>query len=415
MIRHGQVFAFLFGIATTNIISAQTWVKISGIADSTEIKQVAAINGQLVVAGQNWYSNSTTDFYTSANGNTWTKVPTYSYAGIYVWGLPQNNLLLSSSLVGSKKLSANAWTTFNNSGFGYAEFANGIIIGGNASAPGQLVTVSPTGVAGPTIGVVYKMGPKYCKASNNRLFLFSYGYGMAYIDYSNLSALVYPATLDGTSMTSSSWATYNIIDMIQLANGELIAADALGYGVLKSIDNGINWTTINTIVGPCMSITKNASNDVFLIANNKVWTSTNSGANFTDITGNIPPFKKVQLYVNSSNEVFCFNNGNNYQPSNSGIYKLNASSTGTTTAIIEHSAEENILIYPNPSTGLFSITLPESLVNAKISVFDVFGKEIFSRLQGESIATFQQQGESGIYFVLICKGEKIITKKLIIQ
>jgi hypothetical protein len=405
-----QLLTIFLSLSAITITTAQTWSKISGIADSTEIKQIASINNQLVIAGQNWFSNTTTDFYSSVDGNSWAKIPTYSFAGIYVWGLPQNNLLLSSSLVGSKKLNSNNWAAFNTSGFGYAEFANGTIIGGNANAPGQLSTVSPAGVVGSTIGVTYKMGPKYCKASNNRVFLFSYGYGMAYIDHSNLSALVYPATLNSNTMTASSWTTYNIIDMIQTSNGNLIAVDGLGYGIMRSTDNGVNWNFVNTTIGGGLSIVKNSSDNVFVIAGNKVWQSLDFGSTFTDISGNLPGFKKVQLFMNANNELFCFNNGNNFQSAISGIYKL-----GTANSINENRKEEVFSFYPNPNSGNFNLKVDEEMVNAAITITDIFGSVIYTCVVRSKDINISENFKTGVYFITIQNEKFASVKKMIVN
>jgi hypothetical protein len=376
---------------------SQTWNKISGIMDSTQIKSVAEINNQVVVAGQNWILNNQADYAFSSDGNTWTKIPTYQFGGWAPTGLPQNNLIVNpNGFTNTRKLAGNStWQAFNTLPYNYAEFANGTIIGGSAGYPDTLYNISSSGVKGTKIGnQLFKLSFKYCNGTNNRLFIFSYGSGLAYIDYSNLSAINYPATLDGLAMTKASWEARSVVDMVRTSNGDLFAADQL-YGIMKSTDNGQNWTTILSGVSG-RSITKNGTNELFVVlGNSDIRKSSNGGTTFININGNLPSSGfKADIFVNASNEVFAFLNSNgSTNPANSGIFKLSSA-----IGIEENALRRAVKIFPNPVVNVLNIS-SEQLIRT-VEVKDALGNVISNFESNErTVAINTSNYSTGFYFI----------------
>jgi len=81
----------------------------------------------------------------------------------------------------------------------------------------------------------------------------------------------------------------------------------------------------------------------------------------------------------------------------------------------------NIVIYPNPNTGLFTLSFTALQGNeAEIKVLDVLGKTVYYE---KSIITQNEYFKeielgkitTGIYFVQVKVGEKIINRKIIIE
>lgn len=144
MKKNLYALAFFFGISVTISLSAQTWTKVSGIMDISQVKRIGVINNQILVAGQNCITNSQTDYALSNDGgNTWSKLPTYSFAGYLPNNLPQNNLLVcSNGFTTSNKLVGNTWQSFSGAN-NFAEFANGGIIGLQGSFPDTVFLVRP--------------------------------------------------------------------------------------------------------------------------------------------------------------------------------------------------------------------------------------------------------------------------------
>ena len=409
-----QKLLLSIGLLTATCGQSQTWTKISGILDSSQVKGIAINNNQIIAAGQNWISSSKTDYAVSNDGgNTWSKLPTFSYAGVYPIALPQNNLLLSSAFISTNKLVTNTWQNFSSSAFSFAEFNNGTIIGGNPYGTDTLYYFNTSGVKGAKLGnFKTRLGFKYFNnGANNRFFVCSTYF--CYIDILNPTVKNIPATLDGVVMTETSWQQHNIINMVKTANGTLLAIDQLPYGMFKSTDNGANWTTVNTSTGTnyaCSAIVKNANDEVFVLSGNAILKTTNYGVTFTNITGNLPtPGSFIsEIFVNINNELFCITNANgSTDASKSGIYKLT-----NINSVNEIDKKMFASIYPNPTQNNFTVNATLNIDN--IIVTDVLGKTVYASKPNTTSQTIDLSSQSdGMYFVNITSGNKNQTIKLI--
>jgi Zn-dependent metalloprotease len=94
----------------------------------------------------------------------------------------------------------------------------------------------------------------------------------------------------------------------------------------------------------------------------------------------------------------------------------NASYNSTTLGINDISLNENIKIYPNPTTGIFSIqsTLDE---NIKVEIFDILGKQVLKTyIVGKGINSIDASDLSkGIYLLKLINEKHSTTQKLIIE
>ncbi len=415
-----KIYTTVLAISLIATTQAQTWTKVSGIMDSSQVKGIGVINNQILVAGQNWASNTVTDYAVSNDGgNTWSKLPTYSFAGYLPNALPQNNLqICSNGFTSSQKLVGSTWQPFSGSN-NFAEFSNGSIIASQGSFPDTVYNFSATGVKGAKLGnYTFKLSSKYCTASNNRVFVFAYGVGIGYIDYSNLGVVNIPATLDGNAMTQLLWDNKIITNMIKTSNGNLFA---VGDGLFKSTDNGVNWTTVLYLSGtPVTSIAKSSTDELYiLVGNAEIRKSTDLGVTFTNISGNLPAttlgaFKK-EIFVNTNNDVFVIlnKNGGSITGLNSGIFKL--SNVIGVNNITKNEITFNV--YPNPSNEILNVKL-EILNDEKteIKITDVLGKIILSKSITEN-STQLNVGDftKGIYFITVKSEDKKTTQKLIIN
>ncbi len=412
-----KIYTTSLALIILSAIQAQTWTKVSGILDSSNVKGIGVINNQILAASQNIISSSQTDYALSNDGgNTWSKLPTYSFAGYLPNALPQNNLqICSNGFTFSKKLSGNTWQSFSGAN-NFAEFTNGSIIGSQGSFPDTLYNFTSAGVKGAKLGnYIFKLSSKYCNGANNRLFVFAYGVGLGYIDYSNLSVINFPATLDGLAMTELSWQAKNVVDMVQTANGNLFAADGLGYGIFKSIDNGVNWTTVYSQSGdPFTTIEKNSTDELFVSVSGKVKKSSDLGITFTDISGNLPLGTKRELFVNTTNEVFCFlSSGGSINNSKSGIYKLTNINgiNGIDKNLIEFS------LYPNPAKEILNVKLKDSNNElTEIKITNLLGETVLSESAISHNFTLKTNNlKSGVYFIAVTNQANQSTQKLIIE
>lgn len=82
------------------------------------------------------------------------------------------------------------------------------------------------------------------------------------------------------------------------------------------------------------------------------------------------------------------------------------------------SAESDTEIFPNPSTGIFSIH-SQSINNEEqfIEVYNMLGVKIYTSAKSKlSAYTFDLSHQTkGVYFVKVYKGEKCTTRKIVVQ
>ena len=101
-----------------------------------------------------------------------------------------------------------------------------------------------------------------------------------------------------------------------------------------------------------------------------------------------------------------------YNPTANGIYAVIVTSNGcsdtsacytiTGVGIIENDFGNELLLYPNPTDGNFSIDLGNSYNGVKITITDMNGKMIRSKTHGESRLLNLTLGEApGVYLLKI--------------
>lgn len=107
--------------------------------------------------------------------------------------------------------------------------------------------------------------------------------------------------------------------------------------------------------------------------------------------------------------------------SNTATKLVTVSNCGGGIGIEEYTPVEEITIYPNPTTGVFNISILNASFNQIwISVFDITGKEVFNTTDRNTNAEYKKQINlgnltTGMYYVRLNTGTDVKTKKLIIQ
>lgn len=83
----------------------------------------------------------------------------------------------------------------------------------------------------------------------------------------------------------------------------------------------------------------------------------------------------------------------------------------------EELAKQNLPVYPNPTSGLFNITLPSSTPNAIIEVFNSTGSLIYKLSTANAVNTVDLTNQSpGLYFMkVISENRNIASQKIIKQ
>ncbi len=73
-------------------------------------------------------------------------------------------------------------------------------------------------------------------------------------------------------------------------------------------------------------------------------------------------------------------------------------------------------LYPNPTTGRFSVTFSKALDNARIQVLDSEGRVIRQiKVKGNKVDFDLSANAGGVYYVRIEQDGKVITKKVVKQ
>lgn len=75
---------------------------------------------------------------------------------------------------------------------------------------------------------------------------------------------------------------------------------------------------------------------------------------------------------------------------------------------------QNIIIYPNPSTGKFKIDLGDSN-KGKIVVYDVYGKIICNQEISDKSSYVDITGRTGIFIFIITTDKGSISKKVLVR
>lgn len=109
-----------------------------------------------------------------------------------------------------------------------------------------------------------------------------------------------------------------------------------------------------------------------------------------------------------------------YNTSLNTFAALQTEPTSTLTAPVNNLSlpqlEKEIKIYPNPSSGVFKISLPEGLAGATIQVFDNFGLRIFSQANSSTENEIRlHKVSNGIGIVIIQKEGRTLRQKIILD
>lgn len=101
-----------------------------------------------------------------------------------------------------------------------------------------------------------------------------------------------------------------------------------------------------------------------------------------------------------------------HKKNGAGIYNIYLRyRTGTTTSINEQINTESIKVYPNPTTNVFHITLPNLLEHFTVTVYSSLGKQIYKISDHTSIDI--SNFANGIYFLTVNQNEKNWTTKIV--
>ncbi len=194
-------------------------------------------------------------------------------------------------------------------------------------------------------------------------------------------------------------------------------------GMKKTVDGGATWTAVT----PTGFYVKSPDID-FVPGTTSMWVdvsaslstatttpgssySINDCASFLDIDTGSVQYTTVSFYDYNTG----WAGGFNVSSTDGGIYKWD-SSTITSMPETVNEINDEILIYPNPTTDYINIefsTVKEN--NAVISIYNVLGKRVLSQeiSKGISLTQLNLSGcNAGVYFLSIDDGIRVISKRI---
>jgi hypothetical protein len=167
-------------------------------------------------------------------------------------------------------------------------------------------------------------------------------------------------------------------------------------------------TLVNVLALPSVSLSAVAST---VCINNKTLaiTGSPSGGTLTGagLNGNI--FNPNQAGAGNYSFNYVYSDAN--KCSNAATLSINVSAC---LAINSYGNNLEIYLFPNPSNNEIKLNVPQGLLNAEFSIYDLSGRKIISEKINSLNTTINCQNfENGIYNLLITNKEKLISRKFI--
>ena len=302
----------------------------------------------------------------------------------------------------------------------------------------------------------------------NIVHMFDANNGWAQGDPVNGEFEMYTTTNGGTTWTQVpganipnplSTSEYGTVDVYTTVGNNVIYFGTNAGRVFKSTDGGLNWTvTANTTLTGIDNLAFRDANNGIITEGSDMMRTTNGGTTWTQVaytgdfygydlkfvpgTGNTyvstgastapgsgssyskdggntwVAFDNLPLLaVDFLNPTVGFAGSLNSSATVGGIFKFN----GTVISGINNSEfSKAVMVYPNPSNGVFAIEMPASSESvATINVTDALGRVVYNKTEKLNGAYNGQIDLSnlgnGIYMLNIKTGENISLRKLVIE
>ncbi len=397
------------GLFKGDLTSATRWEDLSSGLSITQYYKLAGTpqNANFILAGAQ--DNDITHY----NGTNWIN-RNYGTDGVEaLWNYSDSNMAWTCSQAGSMRRTTNGWATNAQS----------------IATPGGARFVWPLEINPTTPTTIY--------GGFNSL---------------------YRSTDSGDTWTSlnSPGSSPTVITVAPSDDNVIYVSD--GNRVYGTTNGGTDWNTLALPVsGNIRSIAVNSTDptEVYICYGryndgNKVFKSSDSGINWTNITGTLPnvPMHKIlfltggngDLFLGSDIGVFHRNNTlSDWEILGTGLpnvivndievhyatQKLRVATYGrgvweisiaSGTLGVEEFASNALEIYPNPTQGQFTLLLKEITGESQITVYNIIGGVVKSfKTKKTTIDMDLSQFSSGMYLVDIKNGNKKIVKKLILK
>jgi photosystem II stability/assembly factor-like uncharacterized protein len=381
----------------TSLNSYSQWTFVTPPAGSLNFYSVYAINANAVaVAGDQRVIRSIN------GGASWTTPLTITNAFIYEVHSPEPT----------------HWYALTSNTTWYIEMANPSGITASTGKPDSILSLHfITGACGIAVGYAGKIEATCDTGTTWQLRSSGTTSNLNAIWFANAATGCACGNNGAITCTQNSGATWDTVSApvtltlnaihFPTASIGYIAGDAGTF--LKTTDGGATWTSIPAGV-------PNNLNGVFFIDADTGYVAGTNGLIMKTIDGgtswntmNTPTSQTLNsIHFASSTTGWAVG-------SNATILKYGDFSTGFSENILS----ADVFVYPNPSTGIFDISIPGPDLEISIEILNSLGEKVFVKPQiasGKQETTVDLTHESkGIYLAHIITSKGDITKKIILE
>lgn len=219
------------------------------------------------------------------------------------------------------------------------------------------------------------------------------------------SATVTPS--GGTGLYSHSWST------------SPVQTSATAVGLCDTIYNDMITDANGCSITHSVAITKAAPlNNSVSVTNTSSTTACDGGA-FSSVTGGDGPYTYMWSPGGETTSSIIGQCPGNYTVCVTDSNGCEVCDTITITGpvgIEEIELANGVLIFPNPSNGIFTLQFKSQFVNSNMNIVNVFGKQVFSSgITANQFSLDLSHLDAGIYFMTLNDGDRTSTKKIVIK
>ncbi len=247
-------------------------------------------------------------------------------------------------------------------------------------------------------------------APSNNQIIYTSTYDTLYVTSNGGTSWTYTTigSITGTVTDKISFITVNPTNPLNL--WVTISGFDTGNKVFKSLNGGATWTnvsgTLPNIPVNCSVYQNGSSDGIYIGTDLGVFYRDNSLTDWVTYETGLPNVQVNELeisYIN--NKLWAATYGR-------GLWQ---SDLYTPVGVDEHEVNENVLIFPNPSSGLFTLQLQNAEV-AKLEIYNVIGEKVYETKITSLQTTIDLKAYSkGIYFAEIITGKGNCVKKIIVK
>ena len=132
------------------------------------------------------------------------------------------------------------------------------------------------------------------------------------------------------------------------------------------------------------------------------------------------------IAVNSLGEVYVtgaiedtlggITNLGNFQLIGAGLDDFFFAKLASTVGLNEEYHSDQLIIYPNPNTGIFNIEIADKDGNSLMGVYDIMGKKLVSKVMATNKMEIDiSMQPKGMYLIKVISGDNVLTQKIVVQ